>query len=1029
MKNTGVNSFYRTMILVALLLIGMVFQVSAQQQTVTGTVKDADGLEIPGASVTIKGTTRGTITDGLGNYSINVDQGETLVFSFIGYGTREVAYSGQPSLDIVLELAAEELEELVVVGYGTQKKESVTGSIASVKSDELTVAPFTSTSNALAGRLPGLVSKQETGQPGADAANISIRGFGAALVIVDGIIADLNSLDPSQIESVTILKDASAAIYGIKGGNGVILVTTKRGFEGKPVFTLNSSRTWQGITAMPKTPSAGQFAEMRRESHLNSGLPEVIAPFSEEEIAKYYAGDDPQYPSTDWYDELVRDWAPQRQHNLSVQGGADKVSYYGFLGYMNQETMWKNNGGEYTKYNLQSNVDVQILDNLSMRIDIASSMELRKYPWRPMDPGNIGVWSDFWNTEPIFPASFPDKSKISFAEGNAHVTSNRERAGYNDADAYNIRTAFTLDYDFKLISGLKAKAFFVYNQYHNTSKVFMAQTDSYKYNYELDEYQLAGHWGGEGQLQMGKSESRNITANLSLNYARTFGNEGEHDIRVLALYEALDNRGSWFGGSRTGFMSNELDYMYAGSTNGMGISGAANENGMISYVSRLNYEYRHKYLFETTMRLDASSYYAEEYRQGFFPGFLLGWRLSEEAFMQNMSFLDNIKIRATYGTSGDLGWDTGLRPYAYLNAYKINQNFTYMLDGEPQLGLYPLGLPNPSLTWLEMTTYNVGLDFSLFNHKLYGEVDGFFRIRDGLPAVRTSAFPSEFGATLPEENLNVDNTRGFELLLGSKGNRGSLNWNVSGNISWSRTKWEHFEESSYTDPDQIRLYQNTGQWFDRVPIYVSDGIFTSQDQIDALDFDQDQQGNITLRPGDIRYVDSNGDGLLDWRDTEIKEGTMPHWMSAINVNLHYKGFDFTALFQAAFGYYYLIDLLGTGKVLPQIVYEERWTEENNDPDAIIPRMGGSWANGLPSDFNYIQSGYLRLKTTSLGYHLPKGLMNRINLQDVRVFVSGVNLLTLSKLNKYDIDPEAPPGSSGRYYPQQRTITIGTTIKF
>ncbi|MEN8249051.1 MAG: TonB-dependent receptor [Bacteroidota bacterium] len=995
--------------------------------TVSGKVIDETGEPLPGVTVLVKGTMNGTVSDFEGSFTLSdVPMDGILVFSSIGMKSQEVQVAGQTQFNITLQEDVVGLEEIVVVGYGTQKKASVTGSIAMVENDELTIAPVTSTSNALAGRLPGLISKQSTGQPGADAASISIRGFGNALIIVDGVQADFNSIDPNQIESISILKDASAAIYGSRAGNGVILVTTKRGNIGKPTFTLNSSYTLQGITAMPKTPTAGQFAEMRRETHLNLGLPEAIAPFTEAQIQAYYKGGNPQYPNTNWYDELIRDWAPQKQSNISVRGGTEKLKFYGFLGYANQETMWKKNGGDYTRYNLQSNIDAQILDNLSMKIDIQSTIEHRRYPWRPMDPGSIGIWADFWNTEPIFPAHLPDPTKISFAEGIAHVTSNRELAGYNDSDALNSRATFTLNYDVKQVPGLSARLFFNYNQYHSMNKIFMAQTDLWTYDFILDEYTKAGHWGGVGQLNMGKSESRNITTNLALNYDKTFGANDEHDLKVLVLYEAIDSKGSWFGGSRTDFMSNELDQMYAGGTNGMGISGSATEMGRVSYVGRINYGYKYKYLFETTLRADASAKFREDVRWGYFPSFMLGWRMSEESFLNNSSIVNDLKLRATYGFSGDEG---AIRDFSYLPVYQVHQFQTYILDGSPQLGMYSPGLPNPFLTWLEMTTYNFGVDFILFENKIYGEADVFYRERNGIPSGRLSAVPNEFGAFPPLENLNSDNTRGFELLAGSKGVFSDIKYNINGNISWSRTKWDHFEESPYDDPDQIRLYQNAGQWNDRVAVYASDGLFTSQDEIDALEFDQDHQGNITLRPGDVRYIDSNDDGLLDWRDTQVKEGIFPHWMYGFNINLSYKGFDFTTLLQGAFGYSYLLNLYGTGKVLPQIVYDERWTEENNNADGILPRLGGSWTNGLMSDFNYIQAGYLRMKTTSLGYNLPTHIIERVNLKNVKVFISGLNLFTLSKLNKYDIDPEAPSGASGMYYPQQRTITFGTTIIF
>ena len=1029
MINGNYSRFRKILKLTSIFLLLVFAQAFAQQEsTVSGTVVDAEGLTMPGVSVVVNGTTNGTSTDFDGNYSIQVEDGKTLVFSFMGYSTKEVVYEGQLTLNVTLEEDSQVLEDVIVVGYGTQKKGNVTGSISSVNNDKLTIAPVASTTNALAGQLPGLISKQTSGQPGADAAGISIRGFGNALIIVDGIEADMNSIDPNQIESVSILKDGSASIYGARGGNGVILVTTKRGNEGKPVITLNSSYTLQGITAMPNTPSSGQYAQMERERWINSGRPASAAPYSEEVIQKYYDGNDPQYPNTNWKDELIRDWAPQQQHNLSVRGGSDKIKYYGFLGYMNQETMWKNSGGDYTRYNLQSNIDAQILDNLTLKIDIASTIEARRYPLRGMEAGNMGVWTDFWNTLPIYPATLPDPSKISYANGSgtggAHISSNRNLAGYNDTDSQNMRGSVSLQYDFKALEGLSAKAFMNYNQYYSSNKKFSIPSETYTYNYDSDIYTFAGAWGDFAKLDQAKGDGRVITSQLSLNYDNTFGKENQHHFSALALYETISGNNSWLSGGRQNFLSPEVDQIFAGSTNGMYINGWASESGRASYVGRLNYSYKEKYLIETIFRADASAKFPDDYKWGYFPSVSLGWRISEENFIKNIEVIDNLKLRASYGQSGI----DGAMNFDHISAYVPNSLFTYILEDSQQSAIVSTGIANPNLTWYEMTTYNVGLDFAFFGSKLYGEGDVFYRSQTGLHGKRYGTVPSTFGADLPEENLNSDNTKGFEFLLGTRGSNGDFVWNVSANISWSRTKWDHYEEPEFNeDEDQKRLYTVSGQWADRALVYTSNGIFTSQEQIDALNFDQDQKGNSTIKPGDIRYVDSNNDGLLDWRDMKHMEGTIPHWMFGLNTTLNYKDFDLTALFQGAFGYNYLLNLEQTGLMLPAVVFDERWTEDNNNADALFPRLGGAWTNSLPSDFNYKSAGYVRLKTASIGYSLSKNVLQRVKLEKLRVYLAGTNLLTFDNLGMYGIDPEAPSGASGKYYPQQRTVTLGMSL--
>jgi hypothetical protein len=335
-----------------------------------------------------------------------------------------------------------------------------------------------------------------------------------------------------------------------------------------------------------------------------------------------------------------------------------------------------------------------------------------------------------------------------------------------------------------------------------------------------------------------------------------------------------------------------------------------------------------------------------------------------------------------------------------------------------------MGLANPNLTWEEIAISNIGVDFAFWSRKLYGETDVFYRTRTGLIANRLTTLPSTFGSDLPPENLNSTNDRGFEFKLGSAGELSDLRYDVSGNVSWSRAKWEHYEEPVYTDPDQARIYQQSGRWMDRAYGYVSEGLFTSQGEIDALTYDQDGQGNATLRPGDIRYKDVNGDGKIDWKDQqEIGGGNFPHWMFGFNLNFSYKNFDVSALLQGAAGHYTWTNLIFNSAVY----YENRWTEKNNDPNAIVPRLGGAATNNWTSDYFYKPAGYLRLKSINFGYNLPQRWMKNAGLEQCRIYVAGTNLLTFDKLKKYAMDPEAPSGQSGLYYPQQRTISFGINL--
>jgi TonB-linked SusC/RagA family outer membrane protein len=993
-----------------------------QQKKITGTVTDATtGESLPGVSVMIEGTKKGTVTGVDGKFMIEISNANAvLVFSFIGYLTEKVPLSGKSVIDVKLKADVKKLDEVVVVGYGVQKKGNLTGSVSSTKSSELTIAPMASTTNSLVGRLPGLVSIQTSGLPGSDAANLSIRGFGNALVIVDGVESTFDDIDVNQIESISILKDGSASIYGARAGNGVILVTTKRGQDQKPTITLNSSYTLQGVTKMIHPASSGQRTQMERETYLQSGQPEANAPWTADAVAKYFAGNDPAYPNTDWFDYVFRSWAPEQNHNLSIRGGSEKIKYYGFLGYTDQETMIKRNGGNYNRYNAQSNIDATITKNLSMTIDVSMAFENRLFPVRGLQNGGY-LWQDYYATKPWYPSTLPDPTKVAWGGidvGSIATTSNMDLMGYNLSKGSDIRGTISLNYNFEGIKGLKAKALVNYLNNETYGKSFNKPISFYTYNPNNQTYAVAASF-----TQSGLSESMNrgnvLTQQYSLNYDNVFNKI--HRVSFLALFESTDYHNNNFNASRINLLTPAIDQLFIGSTTGMGNNGSASEMGRISYVSRLNYSLMDRYLLESTLRADASAKFPSNNRWGYFPSISLGWVISQERFMKSIKALDNLKLRTSYGQSGN----DAVGNFQYLSGYSVLGNS--ILDNTAQPGIYATGLANPLLTWEKMTIYNGGLDFSFLNRKIYGTGDIFYRMRTGIPATRITSLPSTFGATLPPENLNSMDNRGFELILGTSNTVGNFTYDISGNISWSRSKWIHYEEPVYTDPDQKRIYQLSEQWTDRVMGYVSNGLFTSQDQINALKYTYTTlNGNSSLRPGDVIYKDLNGDGKLDWKDqTDIGKGTTPHWIYGFNYSVKYKNFDLTGLFQGAFGYNTLVNLT----MYPNATeYDLRWTEQNNNPNALVPRLGGASTNGYTSDYNYKSTSYIRLKTASLGYDFPKRMLEKIGISKLRVYFAGTNLFTLSTLNKYGMDPEIPSGTI-MYYPQQRTFSLGLNVSF
>lgn len=990
---------------------------------VVGIVRDSLGNGVGGVSISVADGTTGAVTSASGYYSLEAPIGSEITFRYIGFASRSLLVDpAKDSLNVILIPEKNELNDIVVVGYGTQRRGNLTGSISTVESADLTVAPTASTINSMAGRLPGLISQQSSGQPGQDQATISIRGYGQAIWIVDGIEADFNTIDPNQIESISILKDGSASIYGARAGNGVILVTTKRGMVGKPIISLNSSYTLQGNTAMAKPVNSGQYAEIENEIYTNQGKQ---APYTDEQIQKFYGGTDPQYPNTNWYEVATRPWAPQNQQNLSVRGGNDKIKYFGFLGYLNQSTMWQSNGGYYKRYNVQSNTDIKITDDLSVQLNLIALSEQKKYPNRSQSAGINTLWQDLWNSLPIYPSSLPDPTKYSYANGQGvgsiKLISDYDIAGYDQVDHQNLRATFIANYKIRAVEGLSAKLFINYDKTYTNDKNFSKPYDFYTYDYDTKIYTQAGSLGTQAKLTLQNTQAQNMTGQFSLNYDHVFNSD--HHFTAMALYEAIDYSTNFILAGRDNFLTPAIEQLYAGSVETSQANSSATEMGRASYVFRMTYGYKNKYLLESTLRADASAKFPPEKRWGYFPSISLGWRLDQEKFLKRHGDIDLLKLRASYGSSG---YDN-VGNFQYLSGYQIDGYWLFNNNTSPGLG--SKGLANPNLTWESIDIYNLGADFSLWNRKLYGTFEVFYRTLSGIPSTRQLTLPSTFGSALPPENLNSQNNRGFELSLGTSGQIENLSYEFSGNLSWSRAKWDHYEQQDYTDPDQRRIYQLSGRWTDIEYGYKSDGLFTSQQEIDHLDFNY-PAGNASLQKGDIKYVDVNGDGKLDYRDeVEIGQGTVPHWMVGGTLNLKYKQFDLQSLFQGAFGYYNYILLQQGGINFSEVLYKLRWSEENNVADAFVPRLSGAASNNLPSDHPYKKAGYLRLKTIAIGYNLPKRVLDKMGFQALRVYLAGTNLITMNKLKDYGVDPEAPSGEAAYYYPQQRTVSIGVNLTF
>jgi TonB-linked SusC/RagA family outer membrane protein len=1008
------------------------------QQTnrrITGTVTDPNGEAIIGANIKEKGVaTNGTITDAGGNFILNVSPEATLVVSYIGYVSQDVAIGNQTSLKITLVEDSKVLEDVVIVGYGTQKKGALAGSLATVKTEGLTIAPVSQTVNALAGQLPGLLSSQVSGEPGLDYASINIRGFGVPLVIVDGVQSSLNNVSTNEIADITILKDASAAVYGSRAGNGVILVTTKRGATGKPTITLDAALSWQQPTIYPRLLSAAEYTRFEYEQDVRGGVDPSTYRWPLSEVEKWEAAATPDYQSTDWWDYLMKDFSPFQRYNLSATGGNEKIKYFMNYNRADQQGILKSDAYHYSVNNIRSNVDAQITDALTVSGDLSAMISNVNTPPRE----HSMIWTDIVGVLPTWHAILPDPDKIPYT-GNVTsvVASTSNKGGYMKKNFFQFAARISAEYKIPQVEGLVAKGMFDYHRNTNDNKYWMIGYDMWQYNWANESYIREGSaW--QTRLNEGNRIETALTGNFGLYYDKTIK---EHTVSAMLLSEIVQTEGKDLWGGAEGFLGNSIDYLFAGSSSSSRISGGAWQGGRTAYIGRLNYNYKSKYILETTFREDGSPVFAPGKRWGFFPSVSVAWRVSEEPFVKRIfKNLNNFKLR---GGVSKTGWD-GIGNFQYLTGYYIN-GAGGVVDNRIVPGIVPTGISNPDITWETITLNNAGIDWGIWNDKLYGSIDLFYRYRDGILAYPTLTVPSTFGADLPQMNINSVSNRGYEIVIGHRNKAGDLKYDISANMSYARQRNERIDEAEYDDPDMERIYKQSGQWADLIWGLKTNGLFTSQEEIDNYPVRLDSRpevGNTSVRPGDVKYIDQNDDGVIDWRDqvvigrratvqrivpndvfpsSDYSNIIIPTVLYGMTANVSYKNVSFSALFQGGTGF---STWIWESEYLRKY---ESWTEENNDPHALLPIQSsgpGPSVSGGSSDYTLMNVIYLRLKAMNIGYTLPENWLPGIKL---RAYLAGTNLLTFSNISKYKMDPEAP--DNGVYYPQQRIYTVGLNIKF
>ncbi|MEX2569038.1 MAG: TonB-dependent receptor [Cyclobacteriaceae bacterium] len=990
-----------------------------QEIIVSGKVTSQDGMSLPGVTILVKGTSLGTVTDVNGEYSLEIPEGNevVLLFSSIGFVSQEVRVSGRSIIDLVLEEDVQSLNEVVVVGYGEQKKTSVTAAVSSLDGKDIANVPIANMSNALGGRIPGLIVRQTSGEPGRDANNIYIRGVASTgstqpLLIVDGIPRDFQNLDPNTIESLTVLKDAAAvAPYGVAGANGVILVTTKRGKSGVPTITYNGYLGFQNPTVLPELPTAYEYASLKNAASVNVGGEPL---YNEYNLQKFQDGSDPDgHPNHNVYDELFDTNTPLNSHNIELSGGAERVKYYASVGYQHQAGIWEPT--HQKRFNYSMNIDADVTKTTKISFGINGREQTNNAP--PISTGRLFELVHY--ASPIRPLLF------SNGESGDYIWNNVHGSGSSQTNISQLYTQLSLEQDLSFIPGLKAKGTIAFDPTNRRNKAF--RTPSHLWSVDTTQTPYVFIDGIFEQTKPSLSQSmdyaKQLTYQASLSYSGMFG---KNHIGGLVLFEAKSNDALGFGATRRNY-NLFVDELSMGSSSQADITnyGTSSSARQMGVVYRATYNYSEKYLFEASGRYDGSYFFAPENRFGFFPAFSVGWRLSEEEFMQNIRGVNNLKIRGSYGEVGSLAGS----PFQYLSLYNVSGPVA-VLDGEAVQGASEGIESNPNITWERAKKSNIGLEVILWKGLLQIEADYFYEKRSNMLTNPTVVVPVEYGVGLSQVNAGVMDNRGFDFLINSDYSfSNEFQVSLGGNFTFAKNRLlEVFETSTtYNNPNRRRTGRPLGTRFG----YESIGYF----QVEDFDENGNLLDGIAIQPwgevfpGDVRYNDLNNDGKIDNDDrTMIGVADIPQIIYGIFSNITYKRFALDLLFQGAgktniygpSGYWHPFNN-GRGAYKSNLDY---WTPEN--PNASHTRITPSPTanNNQTSSYLMFNSRYLRLKNINLAYSVPEVLSRKVGVQNAKVFISGQNLLTFTPIINYD--PEII-NSQALDYPQQRVISAGINL--
>ena len=1013
------------------------FKLAAQETQITGTINSSEGIPLAGVTVMeVNNPNNGTATNFDGEYGITVSgPNAQLTFTYIGFESQTVEVDGRTTINIELEEDLSQLEEVVVVGYGEQKKVNLTGAVQTASFEGPVNVPVTNSGQLLYGEFSGVQVTQGNGLPGSDASDIVIRGVGTfgstnPLVVIDGVqyegLTQFNNLAPSDIQSISVLKDASAsAIYGARGANGVIVVTTKKGKSGQMQVSINSYTGFQEATVVPEYLNAVDYARLRNERDINDGGPDAPLRYTEEDIQQIIDGSNPdQFTNTVWSDVLLRQ-APIQNHYVAFSGGSEKTTYKVSLGFLDQEAIVKGKF-ENERYTLGLNINSDIKEWLTVSNVLNSYWEIFEGPSGGAGAitGETGIINQFQRSSPTVPVFYSNgeygivdgawqRTNASFPIDNGLRTG---QLGDYKADRVNISDRLALQ--LKLAEGLSFET-------SGSLILFFANISNYSPRFTERDYdgEVVGEFLTNTLFNSANFNYRLLNENI-LRYSKTFNDK--HNFDILAGHSVIYDRNDGFSGSLEGFPSDEIQEFNGGGVLNPSVSGGANEETLQSFFGRINYNYDSKYLLEVNVRRDGSSKFGPNKRYGTFPSASAGWVVSREAFLKDVDWLTLFKIRTSWGESGN----DRIGNYIYEQTY--NSGLDYVLGNDQTVGAVALtSLANRNITWETIEQFDLGVDLALFKNKLSITADYFKRNSTDI-LYGNFPIPSTIGVTnLAAQNAASMENSGLEFSANYRNKIGKVNFSIGGNFSkYLKNEVTGLGENGAETIDGDNIIR-IGEPFRAYFGYRTVGVFQTQEEVENAPV---QFGNQNTAPGDLRYDDISGpdgtpDGVIDANDRQVIGNPYPEWVYNVNARMGIAGVDLSILFQGVSNIDRYLDSNGQLPMQDQrnnalSYWINRWTPEN--PSTELPRLGGQ-NNSITSDFYIQDASYLRLKNVELGYTLPRGFTRDFGINTLRAYVAGQNLVTWTDFENFD--PERARGGSARLTPLYKIYSLGINLQF